>query len=339
MISDDKTAKNREIMITYSLKTNNVSKTCKLFGISRTAYYKWLKRYKEYGIDGLIDKKPSKPHMPNQTPDFIEQKVIDIVKVHPEYGPQRISLELKSQHIRLSNTGVYKVLKRRGLKERSSRYLFAGDSKEVLTKEKNKSSLHFTIDEIVNSYPGFMLLQETVHVDKHLGEGPVYQLTAIDCFSGFSFARLYNKKSSDNVIDMLETVVFPVFRVLEIDIKAVTTSACKEYATNYNNSKHHYEEFIRKNKIEHYIVTSCDNNILKQLTGFNEELYDQVYIHFIDKETRSILDKLNNALNEYLTYHNFKKVIKEGPCKGKTPAQVLTEYKGEDFPVPAWMYV
>ena len=33
-------------IIKYALKTNNVSKTCQLFGISRTIYYRWYNRYK-----------------------------------------------------------------------------------------------------------------------------------------------------------------------------------------------------------------------------------------------------------------------------------------------------
>lgn len=339
MISDDKIAKNREIMITYSIKTKNVSKTCSLFGISRTAYYKWLKRYKEYGFDGLRDKKPSKPQMPNQTPVYIEKEVLSIVRIHPEYGPQRLSRELRKQDISLSNTGVYKILKRKGLKEKAARFNFAGDNLNLLQKEKNKSNLCFTKDQIVNSYPGFMFLQETVHIDKYLSEGPMYQITAIDCFSRFTFAKLYNKKSSDNAIDMVETMIFPVFKLLEIDIKAITTNAGKEYTTNYKNSKHHYEDFIESNKIRHYIVTGSDNDRVDLLNKLNKEIYDHVYIHFIDNKKKGTAIEFSSALNKYLTYHNFKRKIEDGPCAGKTPVQVLTEYKGEDFPIPVWMYV
>jgi len=34
--------------------TGNVAKTCRYYGISRTAYYRWLKRYEKYGPSRVI---------------------------------------------------------------------------------------------------------------------------------------------------------------------------------------------------------------------------------------------------------------------------------------------
>ena len=36
--------------------TGNVSLTCRYFGITRLAYYTWLRRYKEQGLEGLRDR-------------------------------------------------------------------------------------------------------------------------------------------------------------------------------------------------------------------------------------------------------------------------------------------
>jgi transposase-like protein len=33
--------------------TGNVAMTCRYYGISRTVYYRWLRRYREQGLDGL----------------------------------------------------------------------------------------------------------------------------------------------------------------------------------------------------------------------------------------------------------------------------------------------
>ena len=35
--------------------THNVAKTCRYFGISRTAFYRWYERYQMYGEEGLKD--------------------------------------------------------------------------------------------------------------------------------------------------------------------------------------------------------------------------------------------------------------------------------------------
>jgi len=36
--------------------THNVAKTCRYFGISRTAFYKWYERYQNDGVEGLKDR-------------------------------------------------------------------------------------------------------------------------------------------------------------------------------------------------------------------------------------------------------------------------------------------
>jgi transposase-like protein len=39
--------------------TGNVSMTCRYFGITRQAFYKWLRRYEELGLEGLRDRSRS----------------------------------------------------------------------------------------------------------------------------------------------------------------------------------------------------------------------------------------------------------------------------------------
>jgi transposase-like protein len=40
----------------YEKITHNVYKTCRYYGISRMAFYRWLHRYKESGVEGLADR-------------------------------------------------------------------------------------------------------------------------------------------------------------------------------------------------------------------------------------------------------------------------------------------
>ena len=49
-------ASTRYVVLMHGIRTGNVLKTCEIFGISRTTYYKWYNRYKKYGIEGLDDK-------------------------------------------------------------------------------------------------------------------------------------------------------------------------------------------------------------------------------------------------------------------------------------------
>jgi hypothetical protein len=51
-----KEAKLRLRWIEYYEKVKDVTKTCRYFGISRTTFYKWLKRYQKDGLKGLLDR-------------------------------------------------------------------------------------------------------------------------------------------------------------------------------------------------------------------------------------------------------------------------------------------
>ena len=49
-----------------------VSKICELFGVSRKTYYKWCKRYKEEGLEGLSERSRRPKRLARLTPESIE---------------------------------------------------------------------------------------------------------------------------------------------------------------------------------------------------------------------------------------------------------------------------
>ena len=50
----------------------NVAKTCRHFGISRRAFYKWKQRFDQLGVAGLCDR----PRTPRRSPTAISREVI-----------------------------------------------------------------------------------------------------------------------------------------------------------------------------------------------------------------------------------------------------------------------
>jgi len=77
--------------------TGNVALTCRYFGISRTLYYTWLRRYEELGLEGLRPRS----RRPHTSPNAISGEVVGkIVYLRRNYhfGPQKISMYLKRYH-------------------------------------------------------------------------------------------------------------------------------------------------------------------------------------------------------------------------------------------------
>ena len=53
-----------------------VAQTCRHFGLSRQAFYKWSARYKSHGEAGLCDRPRAPLHSPRSTPRAAVSKIL-----------------------------------------------------------------------------------------------------------------------------------------------------------------------------------------------------------------------------------------------------------------------
>ena len=71
-------------------RSRNVARTCRHFGISRQAYYRWKRRYDAHGAAGLADR-PSRPlRSPGATPPEVVSKVLCLRQTY-HFGPGKIA--------------------------------------------------------------------------------------------------------------------------------------------------------------------------------------------------------------------------------------------------------
>ena len=72
----------------------NVSRLCRRFGISRKTGYKWLERFLNDGVEGLLDRSRKPLHSPIKTPEEMEQAVLEVREKHPSWGGRKIKRRL-----------------------------------------------------------------------------------------------------------------------------------------------------------------------------------------------------------------------------------------------------
>ena len=78
-------------------RSRNVARTCRHFGISRQAFYKWKRRYEQHGEAGLGDR-PRTPHRsPRSTPREVVSKIL-YLRQNYHFGPGKIADYLKRFH-------------------------------------------------------------------------------------------------------------------------------------------------------------------------------------------------------------------------------------------------
>ena len=58
--------------------SGSVAATCRYYGISRTVFYRWKRRYEDGGIDGLKDRSSAPLHCPTITHPQVVEKIIHL---------------------------------------------------------------------------------------------------------------------------------------------------------------------------------------------------------------------------------------------------------------------
>jgi transposase InsO family protein len=96
----------------------SMTELCERFGVSRKTGYKWVRRYREEGVDGLRDRSRAPVHCPHRTPEATCQLLIDARQTYPRWGPKKILAYLTPRHPTVvfpAASTVGDILKRAGL--------------------------------------------------------------------------------------------------------------------------------------------------------------------------------------------------------------------------------
>ena len=97
----------------------NRSLTARHFGIGRMTLYRWIRRFKHYGVIGLNEesRKPKHLRQPTTatTASNIVPRTVQLRKQYPARSKYKIKVLLKKEGIEVSTSTVGRILKRRGL--------------------------------------------------------------------------------------------------------------------------------------------------------------------------------------------------------------------------------
>ena len=74
----------------YERDEQTMRDLCEDFGISRETGYVWLRRYRQYGVQGLVELNRAPHRHPNQTAAEIEAAVLELRQAHMRWGPRKL---------------------------------------------------------------------------------------------------------------------------------------------------------------------------------------------------------------------------------------------------------
>jgi transposase InsO family protein len=74
----------------YERDEASMTELCASFGISRETGYVWLRRYRQYGVEGLLELNRAPRRHPNQTCAELEGAVLELRQAHMRWGPRKL---------------------------------------------------------------------------------------------------------------------------------------------------------------------------------------------------------------------------------------------------------
>jgi transposase len=86
-----------------------VEDAAKAMGVSRQTGYKWIRRYRSEGVEGLRDRSSAPSHCPHRLGDTDVQRVV-AARLETLFGPHRLA-DRRGMH----RSTIYGVLRREGL--------------------------------------------------------------------------------------------------------------------------------------------------------------------------------------------------------------------------------
>lgn len=183
-VTDSDTLAALRVAVTRRAAAIGVAAACRKVGVSRTAFYRWRARYLAYGRDGLRPRDRRPPAMPNRLSDSLTKAILDYAALWPTHGPARIACELarpKWGAWKVSASGVYGLLRRRGLGTRFERLPLLEENAAArqgpLTERTRQTARERHIEAAA---PGDLLCLDTFYVGRLKGVGKIWQLACVD---------------------------------------------------------------------------------------------------------------------------------------------------------------
>jgi transposase InsO family protein len=230
--SNDIIYQRRVQLLELADELGNVSKACRLMGISRTRYYEWVGLVEQYGLDGLIPKQRRRPQQPNETPTHVVADLLAVAVVEPTIGCRQLADRLQELGYEIGKTTVQRILVDHGMGRRRERVAraaalaaLAGIITEAVTEQLGEpfGFCHWA------GVPGYLVALDSFYIGNLKGVGKVYQLTAVDTCARWAIVKLIiGPVTTADTIQFIDHVR-KMMRRLGILVRNVLTDNGPEY--------------------------------------------------------------------------------------------------------------
>lgn len=334
LYNNEKIIKNKVGLLNLAEELKNISKACKVMGLSRETFYRYKRAVEDGGVASLIDKTRRKPNMLNRVDEVTETAVLEHAIEFPAHGQARASNELRKKGIFISPSGTRSIWLRHDLESFKKR-LLALEKKSaaeglVLTESQivaleRKKDDDTACGEIETAHPGYLGSQDTFYVGTLKGVGRVYQQTFVDTYSKVAACKLYTTKVPITAAEMLNERVLPLFEAYGMSLLRMLTDRGTEFCGKVE--QHDYELYLVVNDIEHTKTKARHPQTNGICERFHRTILEEFYQVTFRKKLYVTLDDLQKDLDDWLYDYNYRRTHQGKMCCGRTPMETFIDGK------------
>jgi len=321
-------------LLNLAEELQNVSKACKVMGVSRDTFYRYQESVRSGDVDALINKSRRVPNLKNRVDETTEQAVIDYAVQFPAYGQHRTSNELRKAGVFVSGSGVRSIWLRHNLENFKKRLkaleakvaqegIELNDHQIAALERKHEDDV--ACGEIETHHPGYLGAQDTFYVGNLKGVGRIYQQTFIDTYSKVVHCKLYTTKTPITAADLLNDRVLPFYETHDLPMLRILTDRGTEYCGKVE--QHDYELYLALNDIDHTKTKAASPQTNGICERFHKTILQEFYQITFRKKLYSTLETLQNDLDEWLRFYNTERTHQGKMCCGRTPMETLLDGK------------
>ena len=291
----------------YSKAGEKALVTCRYFGISKTAFYKWLSVFDETNLRALEEssRAPVSRRTSRGEP-VVERRILHLRKLHPEYGKMKLQALYRFHYQQwISSWQCQLVIEKYKLQRRADKssrpFKKQSISKRRIQQLKRQEK------------PGFLIAFDSIELN-WLGRR-VYIVTAIDTVSKIAWARAYSSHSSATAKDVFQRLYVLVFGNI--------ANALQDNGSEFEK---YFQQLLTSMDIPQYfsrVKTPKDNPVCER---FNRTVKSE----FLRMGNMTAdLQELNRRLTQWLIKYNFYRPHQT--LGYQTPIAFYTQYLQQQY--------
>ncbi len=298
-----------------------VSRACREMGVHRSSYYRWHRRVRRWGLDALRPRERRKPQMPNRKPAWVEERVVAFALAYPTFGPRRIAAELRRPRwgrLSISPSGVWRILKRRGLSRSQQRLALVAGAEVTWAPEREERVQEER--HIEASEPGELVQLDCFAVGSLSGtKGRVWQYTAIDVASAYTWADLHSSPRNPDARYAAELLERVHRELAEAGwrLRRITTDNGSEFRA------HRFRSTAAALGVNHHFIAAGRPQSNGCVERVQRTILEECWRRTFARSLVPKLTALQRDLRSYLRYYNDDRVHTGRLTKGRIPATIV----------------